>query len=110
MDVKYQVHLLKNKEKSYVFNFVDHASNWSYKRAYPAITAKNTEDFTKRIIQLCPFKIKRLQTDNGIEFTFKWTSNDPDDPREHPLLRLCPRGRDPTQIDTSGGEGASGVS
>jgi transposase len=34
MDVKYQLHLLQNKKKSYVFNFVDHASNWSFKYAY----------------------------------------------------------------------------
>lgn len=89
MDVKYQTHLLRNKKKAYVFNIVDHASNWSYKMAYDRITAKNTDDFMRRVLRLCPFNIKRLQTDNGIEFTFKWTSKNPDDPKEHPLLRLC---------------------
>jgi transposase len=89
MDVKYQTHLLGNKNKAYVFNIVDHASNWSYKKAYDRITAKNTDDFMRRVLKECPFDIKRLQTDNGIEFTFKWTSKNPDDPREHPLLKLC---------------------
>lgn len=91
MDVKYQTHLLLNKEKSYVYNFVDHASNWSFKKAYSAITAKNTSEFVEELLIECPFKIKRLQTDNGIEFTYKWTSKNADDPKEHPLLRICAR-------------------
>ena len=91
MDVKYQLHLLKNGTKAYVYNFIDHASNWSFKRAYSAINAKNTEDFMERLIKECPFKITRLQTDNGIEFTFKWASKHPDDPKEHPLFKFCHR-------------------
>lgn len=89
MDVKYQTHLLKNKQKAYVYNFIDHASNWSFKYAYAAITALNTEDFMNRLIEVCPFKIKRLQTDNGVEFTFKWISEFSDDPKVHPLMKLC---------------------
>ena len=89
MDIKYQLHLLQNKSKAYVYNFIDHASNWSYKRAYSRISAANTEDFMKRLIQLVPFIITRLQTDNDIAFTFKWTSKHPDDPKEHPLFKFC---------------------
>ena len=91
MDVKYQIHLLQNKSKAYVYNFIDHASNWSYKRAYSAINVKNTNDFMERLLKISPFQIKRLQTDNGIEFTFKWTSKYHDDPKEHPLLKICHR-------------------
>ena len=40
MDVKYQTKLLQNKSKAYVYNFIDHASNWSFKRAYSAINTK----------------------------------------------------------------------
>ena len=81
MDVKYQLHLLKNKSKAYVYNFIDHASNWSFKYAYDRINARNTEDFMMRIKWSCPFKIERLQTDNGVEFTSKYlcVSADPED-------------------------------
>ena len=89
MDVKYQIHLLKNKQKAYVYNFVDHASNWSFKRAYERINTKNTTDFVRRLLVACPFKIKRLQTDNGTEFTFKWISEFSDDPKIHPLMKIC---------------------
>lgn len=91
MDVKYQTHLLGNGKKAYVYNFVDHASNWSFKYAYSRISSQNTKDFMERLLVECPFAIKRLQTDNGTEFTWKWTSKNPDDPKEHPLLKLCNR-------------------
>ena len=91
MDVKYQLHLLKYRQKAYVYNFIDHASNWSFKRAYSAITAANTDDFMNRLLAECPFDLMRLQTDNGVEFTFKWASKHPDDPKEHPLFKICHR-------------------
>ena len=88
IDVKYQIHLLKNKQKSYVYNIVDHASNWSYKRAYSTYNAKNTKDFMEKLIKICPFTIKRIQSDNGVEFTYKYVSI-ADDPKEHPLDKFC---------------------
>jgi transposase InsO family protein len=89
MDVKYQLHLLTNKQKCYVYNFIDHASNWSFKNAYPAINERNTLDFMKKLMEKCPFEIMRLQTDNGIEFTFKYISGAPDEPKEHLLGKFC---------------------
>jgi transposase len=89
MDVKYQLHLLLNKQKAYVYNFIDHASNWSFKRAYPAINERNTLDFMIKLHKKCPFYIFRLQTDNGIEFTFKYVSGAPDEPKEHLLDKFC---------------------
>ena len=89
MDVKYQLHLLTNSSKAYVYNFIDHASNWSFKFAYARINSRNTEDFMNRIIWACPFKIDRLQTDNGVEFTSKYISGTPDEPSDHLLEVFC---------------------
>lgn len=89
MDVKYQLHILTNKKKCYVYNFVDHASNWSFKNAYSAINERNTLDFMEKLVKKCPFDIMRLQTDNGIEFTFKYVSGAPDEPKEHLLEKFC---------------------
>lgn len=89
MDVKYQLHLLTNKQKCYVYNFIDHASNWSFKYAFPAINERNTLDFMNKLKEKCPFDIYRLQTDNGIEFTFKYVSGAPDEPKEHLLGKFC---------------------
>ena len=88
MDVKYQLHLLTNRSKAYVYNFIDHASNWSFKFAYDRINARNTENFMNRIIWACPFKINRLQTDNGVEFTSKYLCV-AKDPEDHLLDKFC---------------------
>lgn len=88
IDVKYQLHLLENKQKCYVYNIVDHASNWSFKYAYDRINAKNTKDFMLRLLAVCPFRITRLQSDNGVEFTYKYVSVC-DEPKVHPLDVLC---------------------
>ena len=89
MDVKYQLHLLTNSTKAYVYNFIDHASNWSFKFAYARINARNTEDFMMKIKWSCPFEINRLQTDNGVEFTSKYISGCPDEPSDHLLEIFC---------------------
>jgi len=89
IDVKYQTHLLGCKEKCYVYNFIDHASNWSFKFAYSRYNAINTVDFMSRVVKECPFTIKRLQSDNGVEFTYKYVSVCSDEPKEHPLDTFC---------------------
>jgi transposase InsO family protein len=89
MDTKHQPHILKNGEKCYVFNFIDHASNWSYKRAYSKICPKSTIDFMERLLKVCPFKINRLQTDNGTEYTYKFYKRYVDIKKDHPLENFC---------------------
>ena len=87
MDVNHQRHMLEHK--SYVYNFIDHASNWSYKRVYKSASPTSTIDFMKKVTDLCPFNIKCIQTDNGVEFTYKYISKYEDEPREHPLTIFC---------------------
>lgn len=88
MDTKHQPKILKNGKKCYVFNFIDHASNWSYKRAYLSLSPKSTIDFIKRLLKICPFKILRIQTDNGTEYTYKYYKRYADIVKEHPLEKL----------------------
>jgi transposase len=87
-DVKHLPHFLPNQKKCYVYNFIDHASKWSYKRSYDSYGPSETKDFMHWVIQAAPFTIKRLQSDNGVEFTFKYLSLR-DDPKLHALGQLC---------------------
>lgn len=88
MDLKHLPHLLTNGKKCYVYNFVDHASKWAYKRAYDSYGPSETRDFMSRVIEAAPFVITRAQTDNGVEFTNKYVSH-LDDPKVHALDELC---------------------
>jgi transposase InsO family protein len=87
-DVKHLPHLLPNPKKCYVYNFVDHASKWAFKRAYDSYGPSETRDFMRQVIGAAPFPITRSQTDNGIEFTYKYVTN-ADEPRKHALDEIC---------------------
>lgn len=89
IDTKHQPHLLKDGRKCYVFNFIDHASNWSYKRAYSSLKSTNVVDFMKRLMAECPFQIKRIQSDNGTEYTYKFYKRYADIEKEHPFEKFC---------------------
>lgn len=89
-DVKHLPHTLPNDQKSYVYNFVDHASRWEFKKAYDSLGPSETKDFAERVIKKAPFKIGRWQTDNGVEFTFKYVSLI-DRPKKHILDKICER-------------------
>jgi len=87
-DVKHLPGLLGDGKKCYNYNFVDHASKWSFKRAYDSYGPSETRDFMHALIQAAPFTITRFQTDNGVEFTNKYLSH-LDDPKIHALDDIC---------------------
>jgi transposase len=87
-DVKHLPRILQSKEKCYVYNLVDHASKWEFKHAYLSYGPTETKDFVERVLKNCPFEITRWQTDNGIEFTYKYVSL-VDKPKKHALDKIC---------------------
>ena len=87
-DVKHLPHILQSQEKCYVYNFVDHASKWEFKHAYLSYGPSETKDFIERVLKNCPFQITRWQTDNGIEFTYKYVSL-VHKPKKHALDKIC---------------------
>ncbi len=88
IDVKHQPHLLPNKEKCYVYNFIDHGSNWSFKKAYDSYGPMETRDFIKTLLHRCPFIIEKLQSDHKVEFTNRHLTHIAN-PREHILDKIC---------------------
>jgi len=89
MDTKHLPRMLENEKKCYVFNIIDHASNWSYKKAYSKISAKSTIDFMKNVLRVCPFEIRRIQTDNGTEYTGRFFKRYIDINKKHPFEEFC---------------------
>ena len=43
----------------------------------------------KNLLKVCPFQIKRLQTDNGTEYTYKFYKRYADIEKVHPLENFC---------------------
>lgn len=88
LDVKHLPRLLRNKKKCYVYNFIDHASKWTFKMAFEGCGVWETYRFMEALLAHCPFKIMRLQTDHGIEFTYKFMPH-LQDGTVHPLEHFC---------------------
>lgn len=89
LDVKYLPYRI-NERRYYVYNIIDKASRWSYKKAFDSFGPGNTVMFLKDVLQVCPFSIQCIQTDNGVEFTNKFISQPIyNKPREHAMDRWC---------------------
>ena len=90
-DVKYVPYRVK-AQQHYQYTAIDDCTRWRFAKIYYDLSVNNTEEFLKELIRAAPFKIKTIQTDNGIEFTYKFVS-DPKcmdkEPKEHPLDTLC---------------------
>jgi transposase InsO family protein len=91
MDVKYIPYRIKGRQY-YQYTALDDCTRFRFAKIYDELSVNNTEAFFKELLRSIPFKIKTIQTDNGVEFTYKFIS-DPKcidkPPKEHPLDILC---------------------
>ena len=91
MDVKYVPYPIKGQQH-YQYTALDDCTRWRFAKIYYELSVNNTETFFRELLKSVPFKIKTVQTDNGVEFTYKFVS-DPKCvdklPKQHPLDILC---------------------
>ena len=65
--------------KYYQYTAVDECTRWTYRYMYSEHSTHSSIQFLDRLVKECPFQIKRIQTDNGTEWTKQLIANDPDD-------------------------------
>ena len=70
LDVKYVPELV-NGRKAYVYVGVDECTRYRLAYAYDSICEGATVDFLEKMKRFFPFKIQCIQTDNGMEFTYR---------------------------------------
>ena len=92
IDVKYVPDSIKNKQY-YQFTAIDCASRWRYLKIYDNYSNSDSIDFLKELIRIASFRIRAIKTDNGSNFTNRYTgylkSTDPFNPRLHSFDVLC---------------------
>lgn len=54
--------------KRYILTAIDVEKKFAFAGAYTSHSSASAADFLKRVIEVCPFQIDELQTDNGSEF------------------------------------------
>lgn len=73
MDFKYVPYLIQGKQY-YQLSCIDHLTSWRFIRMYPEKSTASTVIFLKELVQVVPFPIISIQTDNDAAFTDKYTS------------------------------------
>ncbi|BCX88252.1 transposase, IS481 family [Methylomarinovum tepidoasis] len=69
IDIKYLPKMPDESRGRYLFVAIDRASRWVYLEIHPTKEAKVAAGFLNRLIAKAPFKITKVLTDNGKEFT-----------------------------------------
>jgi transposase-like protein len=75
--------------KYYLFVAIDRATRLLYFAVYDHKTAINAEDFLKRCKEYFPFYISHILTDNGAEFTDKFTCGKNEPSGSHKFDKVC---------------------
>jgi len=92
IDVKFVPETIKNK-RYYQFTAIDCATRWRYLKIYDNYANSDSTDFLQELIKITPFRIRTIKTDNGSNFTNRYTgylkSSDPFNPRLHNFDLLC---------------------
>lgn len=92
IDIKYVPDLVGNKQY-YQFTAIDCASRWRHMKIYEDYGNASSIMFLEELIKIAPFRIRAIKTDNGSNFTNRYTgylkSADPMNPRLHPFDLLC---------------------
>jgi transposase InsO family protein len=92
IDIKYVPDLIGGKEY-YQFTAIDCASRWRYLEIYDDFGNGSTICFLRKLLKIAPFRIRAVKTDNGSNFTNRYTgylkSADPINPKFHPLDLEC---------------------
>jgi transposase-like protein len=84
-----QVHMANGK--AYLFVGIDRKTRYVYAELYDEMTTKNTCIFLENLINHCPFKIHKILTDNGAQFTYKLLAKHlkPKDGKMHKFDEIC---------------------
>ena len=92
IDIKYVPKKLGNRQY-YQFTAIDCATRWRYLKIYNDFSNLSSTMFLEELIKIVPFRIRAVKTDNGSNFTNRYTgylkSADPINPKLHGFDLVC---------------------
>jgi transposase InsO family protein len=74
VDIKYLPQMPDETQRRYLFVAIDRATRWVYFRTYRNQSETSSADFLRRLHSAAPMVIKKVLTDNGSQFTDRFTS------------------------------------
>lgn len=73
IDIKYLPQMPDESSRSYLFVAIDRATRWVFMRIYADQSEHASVDFLSRLHEAAPMKITKVLTDNGSQFTDRFT-------------------------------------
>ncbi len=89
IDIKYLPQMPDETRRRYLFVAIDRATRWVYLRIYRDQTDTSSTDFLRRVKQAAPMKIQKVLTDNGSQFTDRFTSQEKRASGKHAFDLAC---------------------
>lgn len=89
VDIKYLPQMADETSRRYLFVAIDRATRWVYVRIYADQSEKSSADFLRRLHGAAPMKIEKLLTDNGSQFTDRFTAKGKEPSGKHVFDREC---------------------
>jgi hypothetical protein len=89
VDIKYLPQMPDETSRSYLFVAIDRATRWVFLHIYPNQSEACSVDFLNRLQKASPVKIEKLLTDNGSQFTDRFTSKTKTPSGRHDFDRRC---------------------
>ena len=74
IDIKYLPHMPDDTSRRYLFVAIDRATRWVFMEIYADQSDSSSTDFLIKVKNACPVNIVKLLTDNGSQFTDRFTS------------------------------------
>ena len=89
VDIKYLPQMPDETDRRYLFVAIDRATRWVFVRIYADQTEASSCDFVFRLYQAAPMKITKLLTDNGSQFTDRFTGKAKQPSGKHAFDKRC---------------------
>jgi transposase-like protein len=89
IDIKYLPKMPDEEHHRYLFVAIDRATRWVYFHIYPDQTEVSSVDFLRRVKKACSVKIEKILTDNGTQFTDRFTSKEKQPTGNHAFDQEC---------------------
>ena len=89
VDIKYLPQMPDEADRRYLFVAIDRATRWVFVRIYADQTEASSCDFVFRLYQAAPMKISKLLTDNGSQFTDRFTGKAKQPSGKHAFDKRC---------------------
>lgn len=89
VDIKYLPQMPDETQRRYLFVAIDRATRWVFVRIYADQSEASSCDFLWRLYQAAPMTIDKLLTDNGSQFTDRFTGKAKKASSTHAFDKRC---------------------